>query len=69
MTISCPERLSNATLLRTARALARDGELTLPSSLEAQLGDISVSTIRRHLPDPPFYKQAQRRQQRRQNLP
>ena len=64
----CPERLSNATLLRTAHALARDGELALPPSLKAQLGDISASTIRYHLPDPPFYKQAQRRQRRRQNL-
>ena len=64
----CPERLSNAILLRTARALARDGELALPPSLAAQLEVISTSTVRRHLPDPPPYKQAQRRQQRRQNL-
>ena len=64
----CPERLSNATLLRTARTLARAGQLTLPPSLEADLREISVSTVRRHLPDPPRYKQAQRRQRRRQNL-
>ncbi|MGC9398442.1 MAG: hypothetical protein ACP5HM_04830 [Anaerolineae bacterium] len=30
----CPERLSNATLLRTARALARDGELALPLEVD-----------------------------------
>lgn len=64
----CPERLSNATLLRTARTLARDGQLALPPSLEADLRDISASTVRRHLPDPPRYKQAQRQQRRRQNL-
>ncbi len=59
----CPERLSNATLFRTARTLARAGQLALPPSLEAQLREISVSTVRRYLPDPPLYKQAQRRQQ------
>jgi len=64
----CPERLSNATLLRTARVLARDEQLALPPSLEAQLAVISASTVRRHLPDPPPYKQAQRQQRRRQNL-
>ncbi len=64
----CPERLTNHTVLRTARALAHHAEMALPPSLEEQLAQISVSTVRRHLPAPPLAKQAQRAPQRRKNL-
>jgi hypothetical protein len=44
----CAERLTPG-LVPTARLLAHHGELALPAALEAQLGQISVATVQRHL--------------------
>jgi hypothetical protein len=49
----CPERYQPK-LLERARALARHGELRLGPQLAADLGRISISTIRRHLPPSPL---------------
>jgi hypothetical protein len=49
----CPERYQPRLLLR-ARTLARHGELHLGPRLEKDLGRISISTIRRHLPSNPL---------------
>ena len=49
----CPERLQ-PNLVSLAELLARHGELALPPRLKAQLGQISFSTVRRHLPPLPL---------------
>jgi len=49
----CPERYQPRLLMR-ARTLARHGELQLGPRLEKDLGRISISTIRRHLPSNPL---------------
>jgi hypothetical protein len=48
----CAERLQPV-LVETGQLLARHRELRLSPQLEAQLGQMSVSTVRRHLPAAP----------------
>jgi transposase InsO family protein len=62
----CPERLQPV-LVFTAEQLAHCGELYLAPSLKAQLGTISVSTVRRHLPPTPVYR-VTRARKRLQNV-
>jgi hypothetical protein len=49
----CPERLQ-PNLISTGELLAAHGELALGPHVAAQLGKISISTVRRHLPPPPI---------------
>jgi hypothetical protein len=49
----CPERFTSD-LMSMARCLARHHELELGPKLERQLGQISLSTVRRHLPPNPL---------------
>jgi hypothetical protein len=49
----CPERLQPS-LVRIGQLLAGHGELVWSPSLEAQLAEISISTVRRHLPSAPI---------------
>ena len=60
----CPERLT-PNLVFTAELLAQHGALQLSPQLKAQLADISISTVRRHLPAlPPTHpRRAQKRLQ------
>jgi hypothetical protein len=62
----CAERLQPV-LVFTAEQLERCGELHLGPGLKAQLGTISASTVRRHLPSPPPYH-ATRARKRFQNV-
>lgn len=48
----CPERLT-PNLVDTAELLAQHQELHLAPTLREQLAQISISTVRRHLPAPP----------------
>ena len=48
----CAERLQPV-LVETARNLAAHGHLRLSPTLEAQLAQISIATVHRHLPDVP----------------